>query len=337
MSAFKTLLASDIIVTPVTYNKSFSFTGNAALTASNVGIDRYLGVNITGSIFDPSTDPVTGRLTGSYTVYQRDVFNSIKQLYYTNFLISSSGDPAVVTQDINGVLLNLRNGVTASSLNQPNFENYLQSTLTPNRSLPTSSNNYDQYNQLVTPYPTIGVITAPNKLYGNYITPGTFIINYIDHNNTSITIYDNKEGELYYQTTKVGDIIYPHGLIILIDNIQTSYDPMGSEEYGYILNDIFNRQVNDITISFQSAYTLYETQVKCTIGASDYTTTLNPSLISSSEGQVYDFATGSYFAPYLTTVGLYNENQELLMVGKLAQPLQTSQTTDTTILINIDR
>ena len=48
------------------------------------------------------------------------------------------------------------------------------------------------------------------------------------------------------------------------------------------------------------------------------------------------FATSSYFAPYVTTVGLYNDNFELLAVGKLAKPLPTSRTTDTTILINFD-
>jgi hypothetical protein len=36
-------------------------------------------------------------------------------------------------------------------------------------------------------------------------------------------------------------------------------------------------------------------------------------------------------------VGLYDEAQNLLAVGKLAQPLPTSPTTDTTILINLDR
>jgi hypothetical protein len=34
---------------------------------------------------------------------------------------------------------------------------------------------------------------------------------------------------------------------------------------------------------------------------------------------------------------MYNEQNELLAVGKLAQPLPTSRTTDTTILVNIDR
>jgi hypothetical protein len=52
---------------------------------------------------------------------------------------------------------------------------------------------------------------------------------------------------------------------------------------------------------------------------------------------MYDFATGSYFAPYVTTVGLYDESYNLLAVAKLAKPLPTSRTTDTTILINFDK
>ena len=35
--------------------------------------------------------------------------------------------------------------------------------------------------------------------------------------------------------------------------------------------------------------------------------------------------------------GLYDDNQNLLAVGKLSQPLPISRTTDTSIFINIDR
>ena len=35
--------------------------------------------------------------------------------------------------------------------------------------------------------------------------------------------------------------------------------------------------------------------------------------------------------------GPFDNDNELMAVAKLAQPLETSQTTDTTILINIDR
>jgi hypothetical protein len=83
--------------------------------------------------------------------------------------------------------------------------------------------------------------------------------------------------------------------------------------------------------------TIFETQYKCTIRENEFNFSLNPSLMSGSEGQTYNFVTGSIFTPYITTVGLYNENQELLAVAKLAKPLNSSDTTDTTILINFDR
>ncbi len=64
----------------------------------------------------------------------------------------------------------------------------------------------------------------------------------------------------------------------------------------------------------------------------------NPTLISgsSNSGILYSFATGSYFDPFITTVGLYNNNKELIAVAKLAQPLPVSTITDTTILVNLD-
>jgi hypothetical protein len=97
------------------------------------------------------------------------------------------------------------------------------------------------------------------------------------------------------------------------------------------------RGTNNITCSFQSSRTIFETQYKCTIRPDEFTFSLNPSLISgSTEGTVYSFVTCSYFSPYVTTVGLYDEAQNLLAVGKLSQPLPTSATTDTTILVNID-
>ncbi len=94
---------------------------------------------------------------------------------------------------------------------------------------------------------------------------------------------------------------------------------------------------SDVVCSFSSSYTLYETQYKCTIGADEFNYSNNPSIISGSEGQLYNFATGSFFAPYVTSVGLYDGDYNLLAVGKLAKPLPTSRTTDTTILINFDK
>ena len=90
------------------------------------------------------------------------------------------------------------------------------------------------------------------------------------------------------------------------------------------------------TCSFSSSYTIYETQYKCTFRENEFNYTLNPTLQYDTSGSVYSYTTSSQWAPYVTTVGLYDEAQNLLAVGKLSQPLPTSATTDTTILVNID-
>ena len=39
---------------------------------------------------------------------------------------------------------------------------------------------------------------------------------------------------------------------------------------------------------------------------------------------------------YITTIGLYDDNANLLVVGKLAQPVRASSETDTTFVIRYD-
>jgi hypothetical protein len=46
--------------------------------------------------------------------------------------------------------------------------------------------------------------------------------------------------------------------------------------------------------------------------------------------------TGSDFQPYITAVGLYNEANELIAVGKMSQPLPKSAQTEMTIQIKLD-
>jgi len=298
MSAYKQFLTSDIIVTPFEVNKGFSF--KQSEWGTEVQIDRFLGTS--GSFFtDKST---TGTLS---TEYQVLVYNSVKELYYTNFLTQSYGD-AVQTASLvpgNDPAGDVLVGATNST---GRYFNYLQSTLTASRFWPTGSGAQ------------VGVISVSSKLFGNYIQPYSF--NYTFVSGSTHTIVDDGEGNLLSGSINVGNIIYTHGMAILTDASLTS----GS------VNTL------NATCSFSSSLTIYETQYKCTIRENEFNFSLNPSLISgSTDGTTYGYVTSSYFSPFVTTVGLYDEFQNLLAVGKLAQPLPTSATTDTTILINLDR
>jgi len=340
MSAYKQFLSTDVIVTPFEVNKSFTFYGAAALTASSVGIDRYLGTNIQSNFFISQSAPTTGQIT---TQYQELVYDSIKQLYYSNYLnaTESYGSPVVTASLIPGYTVE-GDVLQSPSSSAGRFYNYPQSTLTFPKYFPTTSGS------------NIGVLSIPVGLFGNYIAPNSFV--WIAD---SGSIYDDGEGNLIYSSTGniCGNIFYGHGLAVLTSDSQPLGDVygtgiFGSSVYGTSDSIIVENFVtsSNVTCSFSSSLTIYETQYKCTIRDNEFNFTQNPSItsgstvVTSSIGDFYTpapyllgFATASYFAPYVTTVGLYDDNYQLLAIGKLSQPLQISPTTDTTILVNIDR
>lgn len=358
MGAFKQFNSQDIIISPFEVNKSFSFIGGDILTGSNVGINRFSGSNgdylISGS-------ELTGEISGQ-DIPKVLLYDSIKQLYYSNYISGSGGFSGDATTS--SILLGAnREGDTFIGDNQStNYYNYLQTTLWPNRYFPTSS--------ISEPIAIIGVISIPSKLFGDYIQPESFYLE-----GTSGSIKDDGEGRLLWKHNNSpatnyeymnGNIIYEHGIVTLFNsNTVSTIVGYGTGNYGEELygGSTTTREdsilpfitSSNVTMSFSSSYKIFETQYKATLLENEFNYTLNPSAISGSEiprtfsgsnlnfqntasyGKPYDFITSSYFDPYITTVGLYDNNFELLAVGKLAKPTPTSATTDTTILINIDR
>jgi hypothetical protein len=317
MSVYKPFITSDIIVSPFKVNKSFTFQGNE-LTGSNVEIDRYLGRNITSSLWISGSYP-----TGYINIQDQIlVYRSIKELYYSNYLTNISGSPA-------GTASFNTDGTITGPAYTPNYYNYLSTTLPTYRYVPTESNA------------AIGVISIPSNLFGEYLNPGTVTIS-----NGSVTMTDDGLGNMVSGSLKFGDVIYEHGIITLTSNGTIGvndgygYITYGAGLYGGATFNFINGFISgsNITCSFQSTTTIYETQYKCTTRQNEFNFSQNPSLISGSlnSGVIYEYATGSYFNPYVTTVGLYNNNKELLAVAKLSQPLPLSSVTDTTILVNLD-
>jgi len=96
---------------------------------------------------------------------------------------------------------------------------------------------------------------------------------------------------------------------------------------------------NDYQLKFQASHLIYENEVLCTCDENEFNNTNNVTTrkIPTIDNQdLANFATSSLFRPYVTTVGLYNDDNELLMVGKLGQPVRMSDETDTTFVIRYD-
>ena len=311
MSAYKQFTPGDAIVTPFTSNKQFNLVGAADITGS--GIDRYYGKNNTNLNFIPANEETTGDNT---TRYKKSIYDSTKHLYYSNFLSSSYGDNVTTSSLILGVP-NTNSDVKVGPHLGPTRYNYPQTTLSYAKYFPTSPNA------------VIGVVTIPSTLFGEFIQPESFSYTI----NGTDTLTDDGEGNIISGSEIVGNIIYPHGLVIFTGNAGDAHLDLIE---GFVTG-------SNVTCSFKSSYEILETQYRCTIKENEFSLSLNPSLISGSapltgsEHRIYDFATGSLFAPYITTVGLYDDNNNLIAVGKLSQPLESSPTTDTVIYVNLDR
>jgi hypothetical protein len=191
MSAYKQFTTQDVVITPFDATKTFSYSGDEIIS-SNSGIEFYLGKKPLSNDFVSSSQISTGL---TYKENTTGVYNSIKQLYYTNYLSSSLGDNVPLPVLVPGVSSEFDE--TVGAINAPRYENYLQSTLTQSRYFPTRSEA------------EISVISIPSKLFGENIVPSTFNFNYYVSSSNEIGYYnitDDGEGNLNSQFT--GSVIF---------------------------------------------------------------------------------------------------------------------------------
>tara|TARA_R110002153_G_scaffold129_7_gene795 strand:- start:8 stop:1885 length:1878 start_codon:yes stop_codon:yes gene_type:complete len=127
-------------------------------------------------------------------------------------------------------------------------------------------------------------------------------------------------GNLFYQSG-LGVITHPKYMSTFSTNQSNSHD-----------NGIHSLQ-------FQGSHLIYEHEYQCTIQEHEFNNTYNTSTLDHKGNDPYkieDFTTSSFFKPYVTTIGLYDENNQLLVVGKLGQPVRMSDETDTTFVLRWD-
>jgi hypothetical protein len=68
----------------------------------------------------------------------------------------------------------------------------------------------------------IGVISIPSNLWGAYLLPGS-----VEISNGNITLQDDGEGNMVFNSLKYGDVIYEHGIIIVTSDGSSYTGPYG--------------------------------------------------------------------------------------------------------------
>lgn len=163
------------------------------------------------------------------------------------------------------------------------------------------------------------------RIYNRYLT-STEILGLSDN--------DYSTGSAY-QTNRVGNVFYKHGMIVVSDPRPKYHNAI----LGKTGNFDYNEATDGFGLSFRSTTTLYEHEVVCKLRKTEYNFTQNPSIRlnrDQSSQVIENYATSSFFNPYITTIGLYNDNYDLVAIAKLASPLEKRDDVDINIIIRWD-
>ena len=266
----------------------------------------------TGSgLFDPDTDETN--IDGSY---KRLVYKSIKSQFYTNPATSS-------------ILTEVGKRRSYASTNERVIQN------------------------------DIAVISIPQSKYGNGIKVGSVVLRDDSINRTYTD--DNFSNLIDSGSNIKGNIFYDRGLIVMTDDVvsgsnlmdfelryrstkkiyenevfisvregefNVSQNPTAvHEEGGELVTAIVNRPGVRLSNNDFVTASFYKSGIRKIRNVDySYTSSIDPTKAGSFDDYEYSSSidpTGSYLAPYITTIGLYDDDNNMVVVAKLPQPIKS--------------
>jgi len=144
-----------------------------------------------------------------------------------------------------------------------------------------------------------------------------------------------------YQTNVAGNVFYRNGQIVVSSPLP---------KYNITNGGFFN---STFTATYKGQHTIYENEVMVRVPADSLNVSMNPSATyRPPAGETELCATGqsnrppgelrkTMFTngtalPYISTIGLYNDQNQLLAIGKFAQPIQKRDDVDMNFIIRWD-
>ena len=192
------------------------------------------------------------------------------------------------------------------------------------------------------------VLSIDRARYKEKLLPGTFEINtdngvFIDNSTTLTTVTYGDAGRVYklvsgsiangaLNTTEKGYLLPDIGTILLhtssIATATTTTANTNGENSKKFFNALTSIRMNsEETVSSQYAFVR--------VRNSEFNYSTNPSNITGSGDLRHNVMINSPQS-YLTTIGLYNDNNDLLAVAKLSQPLLKDFTKEALVRIKLD-
>jgi hypothetical protein len=162
----------------------------------------------------------------------------------------------------------------------------------------------------------------------------------------SLSNIDFYTGSLY-QTSRIGNVFYRNGQIVVSSPMPKYHD---------ILFNHPTSGSNSFKLVYKGQHTIYENEVMVRIPRSTFNISTNPSAVyrpatginnecntdsgPSESNRPGDFIKKMFVSgtanPYITSIGLYNDDGQMLAVGKLAEPVEKRDDIDMNFIIRWD-
>ena len=144
-------------------------------------------------------------------------------------------------------------------------------------------------------------------------------------------------------TNAVGNVFYEHGMVVLSDP-RTKYT---SGSFRLFNDALYNYKtlaqqpgcIQDFYFEYNSTVTLYEHEYVCRAKEDEFNFTSNSTIRQNNDENSEvpkDFVANENFAPYITTVGLYDKHGRLLAIGKLGTPIHKRDDVDLNLIVKFD-
>jgi len=184
-------------------------------------------------------------------------------------------------------------------------------------------------------YPTgsVFVVSITQDIFGEEVKPGTFTINV----GTSRS-YDDGLGNLIASSSGTGSIVgrifYDKGIAVL--------KPTSSISGGGLTKDgICIVSGTNVQVQFTSSVKLFEHKVRVKLNPTDfmysiYNPSTNKTMFTGSTSTPLELMASQSLYPYITTIGLYNQDNELMAVAKISNPIQRTDYAVQTFVVKFD-
>jgi hypothetical protein len=263
-----------------------------------------------------------------------------------NQLICRNSNGSVITTLSSSVSINTENHVVLQKTGSE-FQLYVGGALVQQHTLPSDGNFYNNADLFIG---SLGLNSSGNG-YNSF--KGTFDEFFIFNKGlTQSEITQLADSSSYAMTTNtnvVGNVFYEHGLIVVSDprpkycstgSINTFSNSIYFLKGGITFTPTSNYlDDTNFKLEYNSTVTLYEHEYICKLKEDEFNFTTNPTIRLNNDVNSEipkAIVSNNSFAPYITTVGLYNDAGELLAIGKLGTPIQKRDNVDTTIIVRFD-